>query len=651
MTGNQDLFSKAMNQGHSAAWDQMWSRAASFYRQALEEFPDNPKALTSLGLALLEAQQYEEAMACYKKAATLLPTDPMPYEKVAQICERVSRLNDAIQAYLQAADLHIKNRDMERAIECWLRITRFNAEHLVAHSRLAVANERLGRKAQAVQEYLAVASIVQRSGAPDKAVQAINYALQIVPDNPDAQHALVLVRSNQLLPRPIRTRGGTGSLRPPEVIRMELTEQINSEDSKLDPIAETRQKALVALADIVFESNEESAQRLGGRRAPGLILRGSAGATAEQAQQTTVMRHLGFAIDAQTQGNDNLAANELGKAIEAGLSHPAAYFILGLLNANQEHPEVSLRDLQSAVKHPDYALAGRLLLGQTMKRLGRWQEAALNYLKALQFADSEIVPDEQAELVFQMYDPLIETHSQEKEEKALVAICDNISALLNRPEWRAQLLQSREKLPPQAEGAPPLLLAEMLLQTRSNEVVESLTTIRTLTDQNLLRTAMEEAYTALIYVPDLSPAAQPDRRDTAEGRPGPRRHREVLDRRPGLQLPRGSNPGLRPAAPAGAAGPDGPECPQAFNRAAGRQRADRRSHPRLSRPGGYLLPPGRPGNQPRYLFDGAAPGPGFSSQPRLERGYPVPGSGYRPPAAGFARRAPRVRADPHAATG
>jgi len=505
MTGNQDLFSKAMNQGHTAAWDQTWNRAASFYRQALEEFPENPKALTSLGLALFESQQYDEAMVCYRKAATLLPTDPMPFEKVARICERTSRLNDAIQAYLQAADLHVKNRDMERAIECWLRITRFNAEHLVAHSRLAVTYERLGRKAQAVQEYLAVASIIQRSGAPDKAVQAINYALQIVPDNQDAQHALVLVRSNQLLPRPVRTRGGTGSLRPPEVIRMEETEQIKSEDSKLDPVAETHQKALITLADILFESTEESAQRLAGRRAAGQILRGSAGATPEQAQQATVMRHLGFAIDAQTQGNDNLAANELGKSVEAGLGHPAAYFMLGLLNASQEHPEVSLRDLQTAVKHPDYALAGRLLLGQTMTRLGRWQEAATNFLKALQIADAEIVPEDQAELVFQMYEPLIEAQAHEKDEKSIVSICENISALLFRPEWRTQLETSREKLPPQPEGSPPLLLAEMLLETRSNEVVDSLATIRYLTDQNLLRTAMEEAFTALLYVPTYLP--------------------------------------------------------------------------------------------------------------------------------------------------
>ncbi len=54
MTGSQERFQQAMNQGHSAAWDQMWDKAVGYYKQALAEFPEHPKALTSLGLDLLE---------------------------------------------------------------------------------------------------------------------------------------------------------------------------------------------------------------------------------------------------------------------------------------------------------------------------------------------------------------------------------------------------------------------------------------------------------------------------------------------------------------------------------------------------------------------------------------------------------------------
>ena len=49
MPGNEQAFQEAVSQGHSAAWDQQWDKAAVAYQQALVEFPDNPKALTSLG--------------------------------------------------------------------------------------------------------------------------------------------------------------------------------------------------------------------------------------------------------------------------------------------------------------------------------------------------------------------------------------------------------------------------------------------------------------------------------------------------------------------------------------------------------------------------------------------------------------------------
>ena len=59
MAGREDIFQKSMNMGHSAAWDQQWERAAGFYRQALEEFPEHTGALTSLGLALFELEEYQ----------------------------------------------------------------------------------------------------------------------------------------------------------------------------------------------------------------------------------------------------------------------------------------------------------------------------------------------------------------------------------------------------------------------------------------------------------------------------------------------------------------------------------------------------------------------------------------------------------------
>jgi tetratricopeptide (TPR) repeat protein len=103
MPGREDIFQKSMNEGHSAAWDQEWDKAAAAYRKALQEMPDNPKALNSLGLALFQRGAYEEALHIYKRAAQVSPDDPLPMEKLAQLLERTGHLKEAIDSAAKAA--------------------------------------------------------------------------------------------------------------------------------------------------------------------------------------------------------------------------------------------------------------------------------------------------------------------------------------------------------------------------------------------------------------------------------------------------------------------------------------------------------------------------------------------------------------------
>ncbi|MCF6278604.1 MAG: tetratricopeptide repeat protein [Anaerolineales bacterium] len=152
MTGREDLFQKAMNDGHSAAWDQLWGKAAASYRAALTEMPDNPKALSSLGLALYQMQEFTEALDIYRRVAMVSPDDPISFERIAQLCERLGNLKDAVTAAMKAADLYLNQREIEKAIENWVRVTQLNPGHAMARSRLALAHERLGHAQQAATE-------------------------------------------------------------------------------------------------------------------------------------------------------------------------------------------------------------------------------------------------------------------------------------------------------------------------------------------------------------------------------------------------------------------------------------------------------------------------------------------------------------------
>src|SRR5258706_12199122 len=113
MPGREDSFQKAMNDGNSGAWDQDWEKAAAAYRRALQESPDQPKALNSLGLALYQLNNVEESLQIYKNVAKLSPDDPVPVEKVAQLSERTGDLKGAMDAAMRASDLYLQQRDTD----------------------------------------------------------------------------------------------------------------------------------------------------------------------------------------------------------------------------------------------------------------------------------------------------------------------------------------------------------------------------------------------------------------------------------------------------------------------------------------------------------------------------------------------------------
>ncbi|MBN2147066.1 MAG: tetratricopeptide repeat protein [Anaerolineales bacterium] len=504
MSGQEDLFQKAMNQGHSAAWDQAWDKAADYYRQALEYIPDHPKALTSLGLALYEMQSYEDALQYYQRAVEVAANDPVPLEKVAEILERLGKLPQATKAYMEVAELYARNKDIEKAIENWTSVVSLNPENMAAHSRLAVVYERLNRKQQALTEYLAVATLLQHAGQVQKAVQTINHAIQIIPDSQEAKQALAMLQTGKLLAKPQRPRGVTGPLRMAQVRQLEAPKDDRAKRPLLDPIQDARQAALTMLAEMLFEQAPEQSEGPQGRQGLSAIMRGT-GILGHQYDHSKIMLHLSQAIDLQSHGDNSQAIVELERAMDAGLDSSAASFSLGYLLAQENRLEDVPRHLQRAVKHELFALGARLLLGQTWHKLQHLKEAAICYLDGLRIADSESVSPEYAEEISQLYEPTIEAFSQQGDENLQKRICDNVHGLLVRRDWRENMKQARQQLPAQMDGAPPIPLAEMLTQASSSQVVESLARVNSLARQGKLRTAMEEAFYAIKYAPTYLP--------------------------------------------------------------------------------------------------------------------------------------------------
>ena len=502
MSSTEEAYQKALNEGHSAAWDQDWGKAATCYRRAVKESPDHPKALNSLGLALYQLGELEEALAVYQHVARVAPGDALALEKVAQLSERLGDIKAAVDASMRAAEGFLQQQEIEKAIENWSRVTALQPEQALAHGRLATAHERLGHAQQSVTEYLAVASLLQRAGTLDKAREIVNKAAALMPDSREARQAQSLLKTGQLLPVPVRARGGTAPLRMAQVRQLQHPKGDSS--PQLDPVAEASHKALTKLAEILFDYGADSAP---GPEKHGIaaILKGTAQLSMQRAEQTKVVMHLGQAIDAQSKGQDAAAADELERALDAGFDHPALHFSLGALRLKGERQESAIRHLSRAVKHRDYGLGARMLLGDLLFKKGLHKDASLEYIDALKLADASTVPEAQADEIREAYEPFIEAQQGQQDPNACRQLCDNVRGLLMRADWRDQIQNSRQQGRHGDAAAASAPLAEVMLAAQSLGVVESINRVHELARAGSLRSAMDEAFDAVQRAPNYLP--------------------------------------------------------------------------------------------------------------------------------------------------
>lgn len=506
MAGNRESFNRAMNQGHSAAWDQTWDKAAGYYRQALQEFPEEPKALTSLALALYELGEYKEALHFYQRVARSTPEDPIPMEKVAELFERMGRVDQSIDAYMRSAELYVKNKEVNKCIDLWLHVISINPEYMAAHSRLGMLYERLGKKGEAIKSYLVVASLLQHSGDVQKAAQAVIHSLQLDPENVEANHALSLLKMGHPLPKPARS--AIVNEIPPAFRPKPAVQKEEPEMKRMDPVQLARQKATAELARLLFESMEAGGSE--NVAEIGAILRGGTPQmTSAQFDATRIVASLSQIVDYLSRKEDSLALTDLANAQLAGFEHPAAYFIAGLLHTECGQKLEAVANLQHAANHSELGLAANLLLGETLRDLQRIPEASAALLEALKLADMHAVLPEQAESLGEMYVPLIEAQTQPNtdganEDEARVRFCATMIEMLHTPDWLERIRHTRTQLPAGPDGTVTPV-ADLLMEGMSGEIVDSLLQIQKLAKAQKYHPAMEEAFLAVGVSPFYLP--------------------------------------------------------------------------------------------------------------------------------------------------
>jgi len=515
MTGRFELFEESMQLGHSAAWEQDWERAIGYYRKALAESPENPDALVSLGLALLETGHEKEALAAYHQASKLTADDPIPFEKCAEIFESLGQTSEAVQQRELAAERYMLRRDAEKAVENWTDIGRLAPSNLKARSRLALTNERLGRRREAAHEYLAVAAILQKASRLDSATEALQRALTIIPGDAEATEAMRTLRAGKPLPDPPPPRGATRPLRISQLktlLESRVEGELLAEDGKLeldsdghkvgleDPEEGARRQALSVLAGLLFEDSDGSENGSGEGLDFEALTRGRASSRKESAGQPVMYRYLSQAIDLQSRENKRQAAKEFERAIQAGLNHPAAHYNLGLLFKDLGDYDEAKKHLLDAVGHPELELGANLALGRLCRLQGDMSEAARHLVQALRLADSLSVDESKSSELSQLYDSILATQD-EGDEDSLNQIVENTLNFLSGPQWLQRIRQARAQLRGDSDDASVVPIAHMIAVGGSGRVMSALNRIDGYIKEGLMASAMEETMLALQFAP------------------------------------------------------------------------------------------------------------------------------------------------------
>jgi len=499
---NQEL-KNLLSKGNSAAWDQNWGDAASYYQQALEIDPENFKAISNLGLAYFEMHDYAASLESYSKAVEINADDPAPYEKMFLIYKEIGRPAEALKAALYAAESHLKNEDIQKAIENWKRVVELDIQNIKAHARLAMVYQRLGKNKLAISEYINSASLLQFTGNTNKAAEAIERALQFSPENIIALRAKEILHQGRQLPLPEPVIKEPEEDLAKDVARLEPPKPVEKKEFD-NPIAEAVDRALIVLAGTLFEeANFEKGEKPDRERDLDSALSWNIDGETDLTDDSYLKLHVSQAIEHYSTGNEKEASDNIKSAIDDGYSNPAAYFLLGYLYIKLGRMESASRSLLKSVAHSDFALGSRLLLASYYSSIESWMEASKEYLEALRIADISLVEKEDVEDLIQLYEVMMDDLESQEGDESYIEMSKHIEGMLLRADWRDILTDMRGK----GTGEGGILLPKMdgLLDDRRSQIIHVHKNILDMAEDGHYGAAMERAFFALRNSPSFLP--------------------------------------------------------------------------------------------------------------------------------------------------
>ena len=468
MPGNRTVFNDAIKKGHNAAWDGQWAKAATEYRRALAEFPDDVSIRSSLAHALEELGQWESALREYQHLAQTAPRDPAPLARVAALLEKLRRTAEAAGVYVQVADLYIATKLTNKAIEAWRKAMELEPDRTDVHQKLIEVYTRTGQHPAASLEHLALAWIYKKRGDKAKANSAAEQALTLDANNAAAR----------------------------EFVDEMTQSEIQAAPSVPSSVDEAQKAALSRLAETLLDAHD-TPRESGEERTAGSLPRIS---------QAEVDALIARALDAQMRHRVPDAIEAYRKLMAEGITRPEVKFNLGLLYFETMRYDDAVRLLSETISDDQFALASHYALGQCFRAQGKMDGAVEHFLEVVKIVDLTNVRREQADDLIRVYEELAEGFAAKGDHAQAARFSQTLEEFLNSKGWEDKVQQVRQHLEAINEEGEQVNLVEAIEVRESDRVLEALAFSQEYLRRDKLGAASEECLRSIELAPNYLPA-------------------------------------------------------------------------------------------------------------------------------------------------
>ncbi len=454
MAGNKAVFQEALKKAHSYSWDKRWEEAVAEYERALGEFPEDPGVHSNLGLAYLEMGNAQKALKEYQVVSRLLPDDPQPLIKIADVYEHIGQTDTAARTYAQVAQIYQRQNNREKATDMWQQILSRDPNNREAHRHLAQIYEEVGRNQQAAQQHLALARLYQHQGAVEESIHECEQVIRLDSRNAEARNILESLRA--------KDEFDWDEL-------LEFEEEAEEEETG-NPRELTTQEALEQLSEKIFES--------------GSLL-------------------LGKAIDLQTRNKVDEAIKTYREVLSSGFKDAQIYFLLGVLYQQTGHYDQAIDFFDNVSSQPNLEQGSNYALAECYNARGQLDDALRHLTDTLKKAELSGSGTSRAE-VNEFYEKLLVRYNKEHPKKKQEFV-NSLLRFMEDVEWAEHIAGARAKIRHLEQVGVEVTMTDIIENPGLDDALELVAQSKTQMEQGLMMTAIETCYRAIQMAPFYIP--------------------------------------------------------------------------------------------------------------------------------------------------